>query len=69
MRRLEDGDIISIDVGVCVDGFYVDVVRIFVVGNISDIVRFLIKVIEESFFEGIKNVVVGKRVGDILNSI
>ncbi|ADQ41228.1 methionine aminopeptidase, type I [Caldicellulosiruptor acetigenus I77R1B] len=69
MRRLEDGDIISIDVGVCVDGLHADAARTFAVGNISDTARFLIKVTEESFFEGIKNAVAGKRVGDISNSI
>ncbi|ADQ45860.1 methionine aminopeptidase, type I [Caldicellulosiruptor kronotskyensis 2002] len=69
MRRLEDGDIISIDVGVCVDGLHADAARTFAVGKISDTARFLIKVTEESFFEGIKNAVAGKRVGDISNSI
>lgn len=69
MRRLEEGDIISIDVGVCVDGLHADAARTFAVGNISDTARFLIKVTEESFFEGIKNAVAGKRVGDISNSI
>lgn len=69
MRRLEEGDIISIDVGVCVDGLHADAARTFAVGNISDAARFLIKVTEESFFEGIKNAVAGKRVGDISNSI
>ncbi|ADQ06752.1 methionine aminopeptidase, type I [Caldicellulosiruptor hydrothermalis 108] len=69
MRRLEDGDIISIDVGVCVDGLHADAARTFAVGKISETARFLIKVTEESFFEGIKNAVAGKRVGDISNSI
>lgn len=69
MRRLEDGDIISIDVGVCVDGLHADAARTFAVGKISNTARFLIKVTEESFFEGIKNAVAGKRVGDISNSI
>jgi len=69
MRRLEDGDIISIDVGVCVDGLHADAARTFAVGKISETARFLIKTAEESFFEGIKNAVAGKRVGDISNSI
>ncbi|BCS80856.1 type I methionyl aminopeptidase [Anaerocellum diazotrophicum] len=69
MRRLEDGDIISIDVGVCVDGLHADAARTFAVGKISETARFLIKVTEESFFEGIKNAVAGKRIGDISNSI
>ncbi|WP_271628535.1 type I methionyl aminopeptidase [Caldicellulosiruptor sp. DIB 104C] len=69
MRRLESGDIISIDVGVCVDGLHADAARTFAVGEISETAKLLIKTTEESFFEGIKNAVAGKRVGDISNSI
>lgn len=54
MRRLEDGDIISIDVGVCVDGLHADAARTFAVGKISDTARFLIKVTEESFLKVLK---------------
>lgn len=69
MRKLVSGDIISIDVGVCVDGLHADAARTFAVGEISETAKLLIKTTEESFFEGIKNAVAGKRVGDISNSI
>ncbi|WAM34661.1 type I methionyl aminopeptidase [Caldicellulosiruptor morganii] len=69
LRRLENGDIISIDVGVCVDGLHADAARTFAVGEISETAKLLIKTTEESFFEGIKNAVAGRRIGDISNSI
>lgn len=69
MRRLKTGDIISIDVGVCINGLHADAARTFAVGEISPAAELLIKTTEESFFEGIKNAVAGKRIGDISHSI
>ncbi|MEZ0536784.1 type I methionyl aminopeptidase [Caldicellulosiruptoraceae bacterium PP1] len=69
LRRLNYGDIISIDVGACVDGLHADAARTFAVGEISETAKLLIKTTEESFFEGIKNAVAGKRIGDIGYSI
>src|SRR5690606_38289744 len=63
------GDSISIDVGVCINGLHADAARTFAVGEISPAAELLIKTTEESFFEGIKNAVAGKRIGDISHSI
>lgn len=51
---LKDGDIVSIDCGACLDGFHGDAARTFPVGNVSEDASKLIKVTEQSFFEGIK---------------
>jgi len=69
LRKLRDGDIISIDVGACVDGLHADAARTFAVGKISPLAEQLIKVTEESFFEGIKYAVAGRRLGDISYNI
>jgi methionyl aminopeptidase len=62
---LNEGDIISVDVGACKYGFHADAARTFAVGKISDKAEKLISVARESFFNGIKMAVEGNRVGDI----
>lgn len=68
-RVLKDGDIVSIDMGCSVDGWNSDAARTFAVGNISPEAKKLIDVTKQSFFEGIKAVKHGARVGDIGNAI
>ena len=66
---LKEGDIISIDVGVKYKGFNGDSARTFPVGKVKPEVKKLIKVTEESFFEGIKGLKAGDFVGDISHRI
>lgn len=69
IRMLKDGDIISIDVGACVNGFHADAADTFGVGNISDTANKLIQVTTQSFYEGIKNAVENNRLYDISSAI
>ncbi len=62
---LTEGDIVSIDVGVLLNGWQGDAARTFAVGKISAQKKQLIEVTKQSFFEGIKHARAGKRVGDI----
>lgn len=64
-RKLCDGDIVSVDVGACIDGCHGDAARTFAVGNISPEAKKLIEVTEESFWHGIDFARSGNRVGDI----
>lgn len=66
---LKDGDIISIDVGAKIHGFTGDAARTFPVGKIDADKKRLIKITEQSFFEGIKNIKAGCFVGDISSKI
>ena len=66
---LKDGDIISVDVGAKYKGFHGDAARTFPVGKIDAKVKRLIKVTEQSFFEGIKGLKSGAFVGDISHRI
>ncbi|MCI8595285.1 MAG: type I methionyl aminopeptidase [Clostridia bacterium] len=66
---LQEGDIVSIDVGVVKDGWQGDAARTFAVGKISDGARKLINVTRECFFEGIKHARDGKRLGDLSSAI
>ncbi len=66
---LKEGDIISIDVGVIYKGYNGDAARTFPVGKISPEKERLIKVTEECFFEGIKQLKVGERLGRLSSAI
>jgi methionyl aminopeptidase len=69
LKMLKDGDIISIDIGACLNGYHGDAARTFPVGNISDSAKKLIDVTKQSFYEGIKNAVIGNRIIDISTAI
>jgi len=68
-RRLRSGDIVSLDLGVRLNGYYGDAAITVPVGKISDEVRKLIKVTEESLYEGIKQARSGNRLSDISHAI
>ena len=64
-RVLQEGDIISIDVGICLDGYYSDAARTFPVGKISAAAEKLIETAKACFFAGLEKAMDGNRVGDI----
>lgn len=66
---LKEGDIISIDLGVIYKGYNGDAARTFPVGKISPEKARLIEVTKQSFFEGIKHLKVGHRLGEVGNAI
>lgn len=67
--RLKDGDIISVDIGAVINGYHGDAARTFLIGNVRDEVKELVKVTRECFFEGIRYAKVGYRIGDIGHAI
>ena len=66
---LQDGDIVSIDVGAYYQGFHGDCAATFPCGSISADAQKLIDVTKQSFFEGIRFAVKGNRVSDISHAI
>lgn len=64
-RPLQDGDIISVDCGVLMNGFYGDHAYTFPVGNISEEKQKLLRVTYECLLKGIEMTVAGNRIGDI----
>ena len=66
---LQEGDIISIDCGVIWEGYHSDAARTFPVGKISQDKQKLIDITKESFFEGIKDIKAGSRLGHISHRI
>jgi methionyl aminopeptidase len=64
-RVLADGDIVSVDCGVIVDGFYSDCAVTYAVGTPSPATRKLLEVTEASLYKAIEQARVGGRLGDI----
>ncbi|MCI0472323.1 MAG: type I methionyl aminopeptidase [Ignavibacteria bacterium] len=64
-RKLKDGDIVSVDVGVLKNGYYGDSAYTFGVGNISSKMDNLLKVTEKSLYKGIEKAVSGNTINDI----
>jgi methionyl aminopeptidase len=66
---LENGDIVSVDCGTYMEGYYGDTAYTFPVGEVSEEVLNLLRITKESLFKGIENAVEGKRVGDIGSAV
>ena len=68
-RRLEEGDIVSIDVGVLLRGYHGDGARTYPVGAVDDQARRLLEVTERALYEGIAEAWPGRRVSDIGHAV
>jgi methionyl aminopeptidase len=66
---LKQGDIVSVDVGAIVEGFYGDAAMTFPVGNITPEAERLIRVTEESLYQGIEQAKAGNRLYDISHAV
>ena len=68
-RRLRDGDIVGLDLGVEIDGYFADAALTIPVGKVSDELQQLLEVTEECLRLGIRQAVAGNRIRDISNAI
>lgn len=64
-KELQNGDILSVDCGVFMNGYYGDHAYTFAVGEVSKETSELLEVTKASLYAGIKEVVEGNRIGDI----
>lgn len=64
-RVLQEGDIISIDIGACYKGYHGDSAWTYQVGKINDDTKHLLEHTEKALYEGIKQVQPGAHIGDI----
>ncbi len=64
-KPLEDGDIISVDCGVLMNGFYGDHAFTFEVGEVDEATKKLLRITRESLDKGIEQCIAGNRIGDI----
>jgi methionyl aminopeptidase len=68
-RRLKEGDIIGVDVGTIVDGYYGDNAETFPVGKIDKSIERLLSATRNSLYKGIAEARDGKRLGDVSSAI
>ena len=68
-RKLREGDIVSVDVGAVIGGFHGDCAGTYPCGTVSDEALRLIRVTEQSFWEGMKFARKGCRVSDIGHAV
>jgi len=66
---LREGDIISVDCGVILNGWYGDSAYTFAVGQISDEIRKLLEFTKASLDEGVKAAMAGNRIGDVSSAV
>lgn len=64
-REIKDGDVVSIDCGVYMNGYHGDSAYTFPVGNVSEDVLKLLRVTKTSLYRGISKARSGNRIGDI----
>ncbi|HKG04015.1 MAG TPA: type I methionyl aminopeptidase [Conexibacter sp.] len=67
--KLERGDVLSVDVGVVLDGWVADAARTFPVGPITPVAQKLLDTTEGSLFAAVPQCVAGNRLGDISHAI
>ena len=68
-RLLREGDIVSLDAGVHLEGWYADSARTFAVGDIDAVSEVLMRVTQEALQAGIAQAVAGNRLGDIGSAV
>ena len=68
-RVLRDGDIVSLDCGVCIEGLHADSALTVPVGAVSEAAERLLRVTREALEAGIRQAVVGNHVGDIGHAV
>lgn len=68
-RRINSGDIVSVDLGAMFEGYHGDNAATFAVGEVTPEAKRLISATEESLYEGIKMARAGGRIGDISHAI
>jgi len=68
-RILNEGDVISIDVGASLDGYYGDSAVTLAVGQVSEEAATLLRVTEESLYKAIERARVGGRISDIGHAV
>ena len=68
-RVLREGDIVSVDVGAYIGGYHGDCAGTYPCGQVSDEAMRLIRVTQDSFFEGLKYAREGYRLSDISHAV
>lgn len=68
-KKLKEGDIVSVDIGVCLNGYHSDSAKTYPVGKISKEKEYLLHHTEKSLYEGLKEIKDGVSLGTISATI
>ena len=68
-KELQEGDVISVDIGIQKNGFHGDSAYTFALGEVSEDIKQLLRITKEALYLGVEKAVQGNRVGDIANAI
>ena len=68
-KELQEGDIVSIDIGIYKNSYHGDHAYTFMIGKPADDVIKLVKITKESLYKGIEKAVAGNRIGDVAFAI
>ncbi len=63
-KKLQEGDVVKIDIGLKYKGYYADMARSFFVGHVSDEARNLVEITQKSFFKGLATIKDGSTLYD-----
>jgi len=64
-HALKEGDIVSIDFGVILNGWHGDHAYTFIIGEVDESILDLVRITKESLYKGIEKAIIGNRIGDI----
>ncbi|PWE01310.1 type I methionyl aminopeptidase [Marinilabilia rubra] len=64
-KPLNEGDVVSVDCGVLLNGYYGDSAFTYCIGEVDPEIKKLLEVTKESLYKGIEQAVEGKRIGDV----
>ncbi len=68
-RKIKNGDIVSVDIGVCYKGYHSDSANTYIVGNVSQEVVDLVENTKKSLYEGLSVIKDGVKISDIGSKI
>lgn len=68
-KIIREGDLVSLDGGVLLNGFHSDMARTFIVGETTEEKRLLVERTKQSFYEGMKYARAGNRISDISHGV
>ena len=68
-RKIQDGDLVSLDLGLVIDGFWADMGVTVPVGEVSAENMRLVRVTEEAFWKAIEQCLPGNRLGDVSSAV
>jgi len=67
--EFKDGDVVSVDCGVCLNGFYGDSAYTFPIGEVAPDVMELLSVTKTALYKGIERAIIGNRIGDVASAV